>query len=72
MESIERFPLNPIEMEAGTDREIEGKSAPMVCWSAARRWGITELAWSRTTISVAFDGRRVRYRVCKKTVDGWV
>ena len=30
MESIERFPLNPIEMEAGTDREIEGKSAPMV------------------------------------------
>ena len=28
MESIERFPLNPIEMEAGTDREIEGKSAP--------------------------------------------
>lgn len=36
MESIERFPLNPIEMEAGTDREIEGKSAPMVWYCVFR------------------------------------
>lgn len=44
MESIERFPLNPIEMEAGTDREIEGKSAPMVVcpYNAARTTG----SWS--------------------------